>query len=92
MVNPLISDTISGRERARVEISKGGWWESLNAVTWLTNPGEGPALLLPGDLIEIIDIDSNYRAQIGGVSVVVRSTEDALNITQSIQAEKQYGN
>lgn len=55
------------------------------------NPGEGPELLLPGDLVGVVDITENYRIQIDGVSVVARSTEDQLDVTQSITAEKRYG-
>ncbi len=91
VVEPLLSDANSGRERARVEIAKGGQWEALSTTTWLTNPGQGPALILPGDLIEIVDLQSTYRTQVDAISVAVKSTNNGLDVKQTITAEKLYG-
>lgn len=90
IVEPFLGGVESGRERARVEIAKGGQWESVSAVTWLSNPNQGAPLLLPGDLVEVVDIENTYRTQIDGVSVVARSSETELDVTQSITAEKRY--
>uniref|UniRef100_UPI00083095B3 hypothetical protein n=1 Tax=Marinobacterium profundum TaxID=1714300 RepID=UPI00083095B3 len=60
IVDPLITHSTVGYERARNELAPGGNWESLSLETWLTQQGEAPGLLLPGHLVEIQDISESY--------------------------------
>lgn len=89
-VDDLITHVDAGRERARIELCKAGAWEEINATGWLTSAGEGPGLILPGSLIEVVGIQGNYRTLVNGVSVAMRSSIDALTVRQSITAEKRY--
>lgn len=91
IVNPLITHTDVGYERARNEMAPGGNWESLSLETWLTEQGEAPGLLLPGHLVEIQDIGETYRTLISATTITATSTPDALTVRQQLTAERFNG-
>lgn len=92
VTDDLITAQYAGYERARNEIAKGGAWETMNLVTWLTQNGEAPGLLLPGYLVEMQDTDETYPVQITGTTVSVQSSEDELQVRQSLTAERSVTN
>ncbi|SEG11908.1 hypothetical protein [Marinobacterium lutimaris] len=88
----LITHQNAGYERGRVEIGKGGVWETMNLTTWLTQQGEAPGLILPGYLVELQDTAETYPVQITGTSISAQSSEDELIVRQTLTAERSVTN
>jgi hypothetical protein len=92
ITDDLITDQYAGYERGRIEIARGGAWETLSLTAWLTQQGEAPGLLLPGHLIELQDTDETYPVQITGTSVSAQSSDNELTVRQTLTAERSVTN
>ena len=92
VTDDLITDQYAGYERGRIEIAKGGAWETVNLTTWLTQNGEAPGLLLPGYLVEMQDTTETYPVQITGTTITAQSSEDELKVRQTLTAERSVTN
>lgn len=88
VVDPLITAAIAGQERARVEMDKGGNWETVSITTTLGQQGDpaGPALILPQQLVEIGETAETWRGQ--AASVTITAAADPLKVRQSIELER----
>ena len=92
IIDSLITHVDAGTERARIEIAKGRQRESIRATTWLTPAGDnGPGLLIPGQLLAVIDPDDPFRALIDGTQINATSTKEKLTVTQTLNLERWHG-
>jgi len=90
IVDPLITSSIVGQERARVEMDLGGSREMVSITTMLGENGDqtGPALMLPQHLIEVQEIGDSWRGQVGSLVISAARGSDTLKVRQQIEVER----
>ena len=88
VTDELITSSDAGYERGRIEIGKGGSWERTSFDTWLTDLGQDPGLLLPGDLIQIDETDDSYKVMIASTQIQAQLQNDALTVRQRLTSER----
>ena len=86
IVDDLITHVDAGRERGRVELSKAGDGAAVTLdLPLLTGSGQ-PGLLLPGQLVEVDDINGAWR----GLVTAVQITATRQSVTQTVEIERRF--
>ena len=87
VTDPLLTNVAVCTERGGIELDETGYNKADETLLLpLPGPGNVPALLLPGDLILVQDLNEAWRGQVKGVTV---STERAKT-RQQVVLERNY--
>lgn len=90
VVDPLITHSTAGMERARIEMDKGGNWGDVSLSTFLPDAPAAPGLLLPGYLVEVQETAGNWRGQVGAVTINAASSNGSISVRQNLNLERFY--
>lgn len=90
VVDPLITASTAGQERARIELDRGGNWGDVSLATFLPQSPAAPGLLLPGHLVEIQELAGNWRGQVGAVTINAVSANNSISVRQNLSLERFY--
>lgn len=90
VVDPLITHSAAGLERARIELDKGGNWGDVSISTFLPDAPAAPGLLLPGYLVEVQETAGNWRGQVGAITINAASSKGSISVQQNLNLERFY--
>lgn len=85
-IHPLITHVDAGRERGRVELSKGGKRLEVTLTMPYMGGAHGPGLIVPGKLLEVEDPRGTWRGLVQGVKILATQTsvEQVLTIDRRL--------
>jgi len=85
-IHPLITHVDAGRERGRVELSKGGKRLEVTLTMPYMGGAHGPGLIVPGKLLEVEDPAGTWRGLVQGTKILATQTsvEQILTIDRRL--------
>ena len=88
ITDPLITHPQAGLQRGLAELSATGKRKIENLTIPLMTQDNEPGLLLPGELISILQTPTqSWTGQVLGVSLAVRWQQDGLAVDQAVTLE-----
>jgi len=93
VIDKLITTREAGAERARSEISSGGFWITHTMRLFsLSQPNEAPGLLSPADVLKFNYVNgTSWIGIVNSVQVTAEWTDSGLQVSQSLQIDEYQG-